>query len=70
MKNITTTIKTMLFAVVVLVLEQGCIPNNQQPVNPIPSMSGKIKNIKNIAKLGKLFYESVFYLFVNYLCTS
>jgi hypothetical protein len=43
MKKITTIFKTMLLAVVVLVLAQGCIPNTPG-VNPAPILTGKIKS--------------------------
>lgn len=52
MKKITILFKTILFktillTVVVLVMAQGCIPNVPGG-NPTPSLTGKIKNIKNI----------------------
>ena len=47
MKKITILFKTILLTVVVLVMAQGCIPNIPGG-NPTPSLTGKIKNIKNI----------------------
>ena len=44
MKKITTNIKTMLLAAVVLVMAQSCIPTAPNG-NPTPSVVGKIKNI-------------------------
>lgn len=48
MKKITSLFKTMLLAAVVLVMTQGCIPTTPVGGNPSPSLTGKIKNIKNI----------------------
>ncbi len=45
MKKITTIIKTMLLALVVLVMTQGCIPTTPVGGNPTPNMlTGKIKS--------------------------